>query len=32
MGMIERGEKNVAALNFIKIAEALGVEVVFLLR
>lgn len=26
-GGIERGERNVAALNLIKIAEAMGVEV-----
>jgi len=27
MGGIERGERNVAALNLIRIAKALGVEV-----
>lgn len=27
MGGIERGERNIAALNLIKIAKALGVEV-----
>lgn len=32
LAAIERGEKNVATLNFIKIAEALGVETVVLLK
>ena len=32
LASIERGEKNVAALNLIKIAEALEVEVVALLK
>lgn len=32
LASIERGEKNVAALNLIRIAKALGVEIVVLLK